>query len=187
MSRLEEYYTKWKIKINSNKTQAIFFTRKRKHCFLPNRNLTLLGSDINWSDNIRYLGITLDPKLTFNSHISSIIDKVNNYRKILYPLINRNSLLNNPNKILIVKAIFQAIILYGCPVWGSCAKTHIKRLQIAQNKILKMALKLPWHFSTSKLHLDNNVKTVPQAIEILTSRFRSKCSFSENPLISSLY
>lgn len=187
IDKLEDYYFRWKISINSNKTQAIFFTRKRKLCYLPTCNLTISGSSIAWSDNIKYLGICLDSKLTFKSHVDHTIEKINKYKRILFPLINRNSLLSNDNKMLIVRVIFQAIIFYGCPIWGSCAESHLKRLQIAQNKLLKMVLKLPWHFSTSRLHIISDTKTVSQGIEQITTRFISNCNISENPLISNLY
>lgn len=187
LNALEDYYFKWKIKLNSDKTQAIFFSRKRKPCYLPNSNLTLSGATINWSDNVKYLGIYLDKKLTFNTHISNTIEKVNKYKKNLYPLINRNSTLSNHNKILIFKVIFQAILLYGCPVWGLCAKSHLRKLQISQNKILKMILKLPWHFSTDRLHVISKTNTILFSVEKITNRFHSNCRLSDNILISSLY
>lgn len=187
LNTLEDYYSKWKVKINPSKSQAIFFSRKRKLCHLPSANLTILGNNINWLDSVHYLGITLDKKLIFKQHVSYIIEKVDKYRKILYPLINRNSLLSNENKLLIIKIIFQSIILYGCPIWGSCAKTHVKKLQISQNKLLKMALKLPWHFSTDRLHNISNTKLVQNCIQCITDKFKTNSSFSNNPLIASLY
>ncbi|XP_046865523.1 MOB kinase activator-like 3 isoform X4 [Drosophila willistoni] len=36
---LESDYHKWKINVNSIKTNALFFTKKRKPCFLPNDSL----------------------------------------------------------------------------------------------------------------------------------------------------
>lgn len=35
LNKLVQYYDKWKMKLNYEKTQSIFFTRKRKNCFLP--------------------------------------------------------------------------------------------------------------------------------------------------------
>lgn len=182
-----DYYLKWRIKLNYTKTQSIFFTKRRKSCFVPNNNLVLGNDNITWLDNVKYLGIWLDKKLTFKYHIDHVLNRVNMYKQILYPLINRNSLLSNDNKILIFKVIFQSIILYGCPIWGHCAKSHIKRLQIAQNKILKMALKLPWDFPTDWLYSISSVNTVLCCIEQHISRFKANCLFSENPLILGIY
>ena len=93
------YFVKWKIKINAEKSQAIFFTRKRSSRNLPNSNLSINDTDIPWSNNVRYLGVFLDRTLTFNAHIVHIITKFNLAIKMLYTLINRKSELNTYNKI----------------------------------------------------------------------------------------
>ena len=106
---------------------------------------------------------------------------------MLYPLIGRKSFLSHDNKIILAKVIFQSIILYACPVWGVCAKFHIKKLQICQNKLLKMMLNLPWHFSTKDLHNQTNIKLINDKICSITERFKLYSSLWSNPLISSLY
>lgn len=187
LDTLVDYYFKWKIKLNASKTQAIYFSRRRKSCYLPCNNLKIYGIDIPWLEKVKYLGIHLDKKLSFSFHISCTVDKIKLYTKILYPLISRNSALSMENKIVLFKVIFQAILLYGCPVWGNCAKSHLKRLQIAQNKVLKLALKLPWDFPTLMLHTISGVHTVVESIERISSRFQLNCSVSDNPLIVNLF
>lgn len=180
------YLSKWKIKLNASKTQAIFFTRKRKACFLPSNNLSINGIEIDWTDSVKYLGITLDRKLLFNKHISNTVNKVNQTIRVMYPLINRKSLLSNENKLIIFKVIFQSFMLYGSPVWGSCAKTHIQKLQIAQNKLLKLILKLPWHFSTRELHDRADIDRIQDRVLQLREKYRSRCELSDNILINNL-
>lgn len=179
-----KYFTQWKIKINASKTQAIFFSRKRKPEFLPNSELNLNGQLVPWNDSIKYLGLHLDKKLTFKTHIDLTIKKCDNIIKLLYPIINRKSKLSNENKILIFKVVFQCVLLYGSPVWGNCAITHRKRLQVKQNKILKMTLDLPWFFSTSTLHEDTGVRTIFDKIQCSNIKFQNSCAMLDNPLIS---
>jgi hypothetical protein len=135
LDRLQNFFTKWKIKVNTEKTKAIFFTRKRRACFKPQSYLKLDNNDIEWVEILKYLGITLDSKLTFRQHISRTIDKINKAIVTLYPFVNRNSHLSTENKLLLHKTIFQPILLYGAPIWHDIAKTHISKLQVAQNKI----------------------------------------------------
>lgn len=187
MEVLEHYYNTWKIKLNGDKLQAIFFTRKRKPCYLPNSQLQIYGSAVTWSNCVKYLGIHLDTKLTFNEHISRTLQKVNIAIKILYPFINRKSGLSNHNKLIIYKVIFQALLLYGCPVWGNCAQCYIKKLQVSQNRLLKMMLDLSWHHSTLNLHKRANVELISARIHKLTSKFISKCVFADNHLINDLF
>lgn len=187
LNELLAYFSKWKIKINCNKTQAVWFSRCRKPCFLPNGiELNMFSESIKWSDDCRYLGIVLDKKLTFQKHVSNTIDKINKIVRMLYPLVCRKSKLSNDNKTLLFKTIFQAILLYGAPVWSNCARTHRIKLQRCQNKILKMMFNLPWHHSTLELHNDANVKTLEFLTEKINNNFFIKCSTSDNLLISQL-
>lgn len=186
LNLIDQYFVKWKIKINATKSQAIWFTRRKKPCYLPNVNLQLCSYDIEWSDECKYLGIILDKKLTFQKHIAYTIHKINITTRVLYPFINRKSSLSMHNKMLIFKTIFQAILVYGAPAWFDCAKSHIKKLQICQNKILKMILRLPWHYSTNRLHDMGNVNTIIHLVNRSQEIFFLKCSFSENELIVQL-
>ena len=43
-------------------------------------------------------------------------------------------------------------INYGIEVYGSCADEHLSKLQVMQNKLLKLLLKLDYHTSTNLLH-----------------------------------
>lgn len=187
LKKIEQYSNKWKIKINTEKSQAIFFTRKRKPCYIPSRNILMFCREITWSNSVRYLGVYLNTRLTFSDHVSHIINKMNIAIKLLYPIINRKSELSISNKITILKTIFQSIAIYACPVWGTCASSHIKKIQICQNKILKMMLKLPWHFSTERLHNLSDVQLIKTRISSIIPRFQIACSSSNNNYIANLY
>lgn len=180
------YFNKWKILVNSSKTQSIFFSRKRKECFLPNSSIKINGLDIAWENNVKYLGVVLDKKMLFNDHISYTINKINIATKVLYPFINRRSKLNIENKLIILKVIFHAIIFYGAPVWHESSYCHIKRLQISQNKTLKMMCNLLHRFSTYRLHSRYNLLLVKDQINDITQKFNNRCSNSSFEHIRSL-
>jgi len=186
VKRINTYLKRWKIQLNENKTEAIFFTKRRASRFLPNRNLNISSSQIVWAKCIKYLGVLLDEKTTFKQHIDYANERAQKYIRILYSLINRRSKLNVRNKLLVFKSIFRPIMLYGAPVWGNCAATHRKKLQVTQNKLLKIILKKPFHFSTAKLHDEANVEPVNKVIDVLTRKFEEKCCCSENPLIAGM-
>lgn len=178
LSQLHNYFNKWKILVNPEKTQAIYFTRKRNPCFVPQSPLRFMSHEVPWEINVKYLGVILDRRLNFKDHIPYVVDKLNKATRIMYPLINRKSDLNINNKKLIFKAIFQPIIYYCAPVWSSTANCHVKKLQIAQNKILKLILRLPWHYSTRGLHTLAGIDFVHVKIHKLTSNFKMRCQQS---------
>lgn len=186
LSVLMIYFQKWKILINGEKSQAIYFTRKRKECFLPQTNTVINNMEIPWVQKVKYLGVALDTKMKFKNHIPFVIHKMNLLIKMLYPFINRKSCLSLDNKMLIFKSIFQSAMYYAAPLWASSANCHLKKLQIAQNKVLKIILNYPFYYSTKRLHEHAKVELVINQIETLTQHFSTRCSASSYSHINEL-
>lgn len=64
---IESWCGEHSLSINPRKTEMVLFTRKRS---LPGlRPPVIFGSKLNFSDEVKYLGITLDRKLTWNPHL----------------------------------------------------------------------------------------------------------------------
>ncbi|GFX36610.1 probable RNA-directed DNA polymerase from transposon X-element [Trichonephila clavipes] len=134
---LQNFYDKWKISINVEKSTAIIFTKKQS---LP-PPIIMYNTQIPWSQEAKYLGIIFDTHLTWKQHIYYVRDK---FRKImfkLYPLIGRNSYLSIENKVLLYTAVMRPILAYACPVWGYAAKTNINILDTLQNSLIRMIVK----------------------------------------------
>lgn len=185
-NRLEEFYRKWRIKINASKTQAIFFTKRRSPRYFPSTNVKVCGQEIVWSKEGKYLGLMLDSKLLFDKHISQSLSKCDNLVRSLYALVNRRSRLQLRNKLLLFKCIFRAILAQAFPAWIHCAKSRRKRIQTKQNKLLKMILNLdPWH-PTEDLHKIAEIEKFDDFIQRMFLKFRSSCLMSDNPLIQAL-
>lgn len=97
------YFTKWKIKVNPTKPTVIQFSKRKKRIPDP---IEIDGIEIQWKNEMKYLGTTLDQKLTYKNHIEEVYTKAKRTRAILYPLINRNSSLSMESKITILKSIY---------------------------------------------------------------------------------
>jgi hypothetical protein len=167
---LEKYFKKWKINLNHDKTEAIFFTKRLKK-ELPGPTINIFGKIISWTDNIRYLGINLDKRLTLGKHIEKVLLKANNCIKVLYPLVSRKSKMNVGNKLLLYKVVIRPVITYGCPVFYNIAKSHLKKLQVFQNKFLKSVLKFPPLSRTREIHNLTKVPMIDEFIEKLKTKF----------------
>lgn len=172
---VEKYFSKWKIKINEGKTQAIIFPFNKSPKRIPTINLTIQGSNVPLQNSIKYLGVILDKKLTFKEHISYISRKALRCGRALFPLLNRKSSLNVQNKILLYKMCIRPIMTYGCQVWSKlCAKTHFKKLQIIQNKNLKIIFNKNRRYSTRRLHIKFKQDTFENVVSNLTKRFEDR-------------
>lgn len=184
--KLNQYCVKWNIKLNADKTQSIFFTRRRAERYLPERKLKFNGIEIDWANEVKYLGLHLDKKLLFNVHIERSIEKNQKIFRMLYSILNRKSKMAIEHKMLIYKSILLPALMYGSPIWSQCAATHTKKVQVNQNKCLKTIHNLPWRFHTDELHILAKTKLIEEFIEEYKINFESSCEHSSNLLINQL-
>lgn len=150
LNRVECFYDKWKIRATALKTQVA--------------EVAPIGSSLTErrsnTDSVKYLGVTLDRKLSFREHITSARNKATRCMAALYPPIGRRSVLSTANKMRLYKAIIRPVMTYASPIWITAAHSDRKQLQVAQNKCLKLIHKLPRRLSTTELHELANITTV---------------------------
>lgn len=168
ISVLEAYYLKWKIKINVTKTDIIIFSHKNKK---PNKQIKMYGESLEITNKVKYLGLILDPKLSFTHHVLAITRKVNAAISILYPLICRSSVISQKNKSTIYNVCILPIILYACPIWSNTYKTNYSKLQTLQNKCLRMITNSQWDVKNEEIHKILNVQTLKETVKTLTMKF----------------
>ncbi|GFT59601.1 RNA-directed DNA polymerase from mobile element jockey [Trichonephila clavipes] len=78
---LETFFDTWKIKINIDKTIAVLFTNRKTQPTPP----TLYSTQLQWSQSTKYLGLTLDKKLTWKQHIIQTRDKFRRAQRAIFP------------------------------------------------------------------------------------------------------
>ena len=99
---LLRYFTKWKLRINVRKTEAILFTKRRPPVPTP---VHFQLTAISWSIQVRYLGVILDSKLLFTRHIITVTHRASSALLRLFPLVARYSTLSFSNKLTLYKLI----------------------------------------------------------------------------------
>ncbi|GBN87150.1 hypothetical protein AVEN_162154-1 [Araneus ventricosus] len=95
-----------------------------------------LHFDVNFNNSNKYLGLYLVPKLSFNNHINTALQKATIASTQLASLVVRWNTLPIRHKLLLYKDIVRPVLMYGSQVWGSTSQMNIKKLQVFQNKQL---------------------------------------------------
>ncbi len=171
LTTIETWCKKWKIKINPSKSISKVFTL-RFPAFPP--PLKFDSTTIPWCSTtapIRYLGVLMDTRLTWKDHVTSKVNEANRRLGILRPIINRHSTLKVHSALIIYKAILRPLLTYACPVWCNAAPTTINKIQIFQNKVLRIAVNAPWFISNANLHKDLAIEPVLTYITKLSHTF----------------
>ncbi|GBN36961.1 RNA-directed DNA polymerase from mobile element jockey [Araneus ventricosus] len=180
LAEVGKWLIKWKIMVNVDKSQAVYFTRKRN----PPPS-TLYRKPIQWSNETVYLGVTIDKTLTYNSHITKVRNKFNAAKLKLHPLLGKHSKLSLDNKLLTYKSLLRPIITYANPVWGAAAETYLKKLESLQ-KIARQVTNSPWYFRNNNILKDLNLQIIAGHNLKLAKNFFRKVDNSTNKALSTI-
>jgi len=134
------------------------------------------------SSNVKYLGMTLDKRLTWATHIKQKRLILNARRRALFPLIGKQSKINLNTKLLLYKTLLKPIWLYGIQLWGSAQKYNIYKIQTFQSNLLRMITYAPPYVSNHTLHSDLKILTIAEAKNSY-KLFRARLKNHSNPLI----
>ncbi|GFT32205.1 RNA-directed DNA polymerase from mobile element jockey [Trichonephila clavipes] len=178
LAELEDWYNKWKISINPEKTEAVFFsvghsTRKPPPIHVQNH-------PVPWSRTVNYLGVTLDEHLSFKDHIIKINNKFRAIACLYYPYFTRNSPLSIKNRFLIYTSILRPVLLYASPVWGHATKSNIDRLEFSQNIMIRKLTNSPWFVRNEDLRFALNLTTVRETIKKIATKFFTNLESIDN-------
>lgn len=187
-NKLARYFAKWKIRLNNNKSIACFFTKRLRKQIPQRRDKVKVGNNyIHWNDTLKYLGCTLDKRLTMKSQINMAITKSIISLKTLYPLVNRKSVLGPRVKNLIYKLYFRPVLTYPNSLMYRSARSNKKRIQISQNKLLRLFNNKPWDYKNETLHGELEIETIEEFLSKLDKRSVERSIIHDNDLIQELY
>ena len=100
-----------------------------------NFDYILNGSILPNCGHVRDLGITVDKKLTFNTHIDNVIQSA---LKTLGFIVRSTSLFRNIGSLVpLFNSLVKSKLLYGSILWHPYYNIHIKRLENVQRRFLK--------------------------------------------------
>jgi hypothetical protein len=136
---LAEWPKRWNIKINEDKTQAIYFSHRIRP---PESLLIINGQNISFVNKIKSLVVIFDRKITRRLHIKTFETKA------FRAFIRTYSLLKNEHvsanlKLTLYKALIRFMMTYASPASEFAANTHLLKLQRLINKVLRTIGKFP--------------------------------------------
>ena len=133
------------LSIDSRKTEAIFYSLMQAH---PNTHgqrpstITVPTSEgepttINCTDNVGYLGLFIDHKLTWNQHVKIMATRVRGTLKSMKLLGNSVKGLDHSSWRLAYNAICLPVLTYGSLIWFKQQKQLSKTLQVVQDEAVR--------------------------------------------------
>ena len=138
LGRLCEWSRMWRLKLNPTKCSVISFTLRTRPVVA---DYILDGVALARGTEVRDLGVMLDSKLTFATHVDATVSKAKRMlgliiRSMQQPACPRRGKLDHRAMLSAYYAHVRSLIEYGSVVWSGAASTHLKRLERVQHKFL---------------------------------------------------
>lgn len=170
----------YKIAINQEKIQAICFNNKIR---LPTRKLQINGQPIPCRSTAKYLGLTYDKRMSWKAHIDGVKKREQlQWFDYLYPIL-KNEHLNLTTKLMISTTIARPTITYALTTWGCAANTNINKIQVVQNKILRIIVNALWLVPNLHIHRELGVSCIIRHMKETAIKVIVRAENHENDII----
>ncbi len=151
--RVDKWFSCNKLSVNTSKTKSMLFSSNRFRD--KDKNLIIeeprhsTGLSIEQVPNYKYLGVWLDPHLTFEAHMNAICRKV---KSRTYILRRMRSYISENLALDLYHSLIAPHYLYADIVYDGGTKTAKHNLQISQNNALRVVKNVDQRYSATALH-----------------------------------
>ena len=174
-----QWFNANKLSANLTKTSyTVFKNATNTPAYL--NSIKIEDTTIKKVPSAKYLGIILDEKLDWKEHIEAVtasLAKITNSLKIV------KNFVPHKNKHLLYYAYIYSKIKYGIEVYGTANATQIKKVQVKQNRALKVLFNKDFLTPTDPLHKELEVLKVKDINKLHTAKFVHMQQNSKTPNI----
>ena len=135
IKEVEEWSYNWGFKLSVSKSCYMIFSKKRG---VGNQNLTLYGQNMERVDHFKYLGVWLDEKGTWKTHVEKVECKCKKVNNLMRAVVGKQWGADKQALMYIYRALMRSKIDYGSFVYGAAAQTHLNKLDRVQVKALRI-------------------------------------------------
>ena len=138
-----------KMTLNIDKSHYIIFKRDRNTPInVPKLNIN--NSNLEVVENTKFLGLTIQSNLKWDTHIKILTNKLHKYASIIF--LTRNYLDRNSLKQIYTGLIY-SLLVYAIVIWGKSTMKHVKPLIIAQKRIIRTIMnRSRFHHTNADFH-----------------------------------
>ena len=158
-----------KLMLNLSKTHSMLFSNKRGN---PKLKINIQNINLEEKNVVTFLGVELDNKLLWSSHIKHICSKISKSIGILRLL--RHSFPNHILKTIYMSLIY-SYINYCNVVWGSAYNNHLNPLVILQKKAVRIVNKSSYDAESAPIFNSLGLLNISNVHKLNCLKFMYSC------------
>lgn len=169
LNRISNLLQNYGLQLSAEKSKGVVFSRKY---IQPNSQYirTDFGS-IDFVKEFKFLGLVLDSRLTWESHVNTIIKKCESGINILRMIMGSWWGANPSIGLNIYRALIRSVIDYGSLIYGNASKAHLDKLDRLQFKAIRQVLGALRTSPTNALIAEAGEISLPIRRHFLGSKF----------------
>ena len=122
--------------------------------------ITLFGKIIEEVKCVTLLGVTLEYNLTFTKHMEKATNKTGMRLNLMRRIRGTTWGANKDTLLKLYKSYIRPVLEYGHVVTADACANQILKLQVIQNKALRIALRRPYTTKIEDLHAIANMPMI---------------------------
>ena len=184
MTSMCKWFVANKLTINMSKTAYSIFTRPNTKIPTLLNSIKMGNTTIQRVNEAKYLGITLDDKLNWKTHIQQLANSLNKTNQAFKIIKNY---VGDRQKKMLYYAYTYSKIQYGIEVYSQASKKEIKKIQVKQNRALKILFNKEFRTATNKIHKDQGIMLVEDIAKTNILKFVYKQRREDTPIVFQNY
>jgi hypothetical protein len=183
LNKIQSWLKTRRTKANEAKSVQVIFTLNKMTC----PPVKLNSGHLSQADEVKYLGIHLDRRLTWREHITTKRKQLDLKLRNLYWIIGRKSQLSLENKLLVYKVILKPVRTYGIQLWGTASNSNLEILERFQSKVLRIITDAPQYVPNTIIKRELQIPTVKQEARRYSANCRKRLDTDPNNLANTLF
>ena len=174
---VQDYMRQSGFTLSPEKTQLLCFSRRRT---IPKEfQIRIQGTDIQPSPSAKFLGVTLDQRLSWTPHIAATTQKAMRAVNLIKRL-TRETWVTPQSLAHLARALVRTRLLYGSEVLTNIPNSHWSKLQRVEMAALKAALGLPPGAINDLVYQEVGWLPLQQQVRLTAACFEARAKATPN-------
>lgn len=174
MKQVSSWLNANKLSLNLTKTEGIQFCGRRPK---TSTAISVNEKQLKYSESVKYLGVYIDDRLSFDSHVNIVCSKISRLNGMLFKL---RGILDIEACLLYYNCYIKPSVQYGILVYGCTSYAKLEPILLLQKRILRTIFKKKRMDSISFLFEEKRILTVHEIYLYELFKFMCRCIRNEH-------